>query len=139
MKQNKPSCLLWCAKVMLLVAVVCIAQTKLLAANNKSEIFFNKKNFDDDKKRGRRERSFKNESVVRVVPDAFKKSVHITAKPTNERAIDFLVFDINGNMVADYKMKAGEKRTLNELKKGSYMYHVFAEDEYLASGKIEFR
>ena len=50
-----------------------------------------------------------------------------------------MVFDINGNMVLNYKMKPGEKRKITELKKGSYMYHVFAEDEYLTTGKIVFR
>jgi hypothetical protein len=50
-----------------------------------------------------------------------------------------MVFDINGNMVLNYKMKPGEKRTITELKKGSYMYHVFAEDEYLTTGKIVFK
>jgi len=109
-----------------------------MAANCKSEVFF-KKNFDDNRKHAKKERSFKSESVVRVVPDAFKKSMHITARSTNEKEIDFLVFDINGNMVSDYKMKAGEKKTISDLKKGSYMYHVFADDEYLASGKLEFK
>jgi hypothetical protein len=65
--------------------------------------------------------------------------MHVVARTANEKEIDFLVFDINGNMVLNYKMKAGEKRSISNLKKGAYMYHVFSEDEYLTTGKIEFR
>src|SRR5215469_853910 len=114
MKQNKPTCS-WHSRIILIAVMICLSQSKLMAAHNKTEILFNK-NFDDDKKHSKREKSFKNETVVRVVPDAFKKSMHITARPSNEKEIDFLVFDINGDMVADYKMKAGEKRTISDLK-----------------------
>jgi hypothetical protein len=76
---------------------------------------------------------------VKVFPDAIKKKVHVLARPTNKTEIEFLVFDINGNMVLNYKMKAGERKTISDLKKGSYMYHVFADDEYLMTGKIVFK
>ena len=65
--------------------------------------------------------------------------MHVVARPGNKTEIEFLVFDINGNMVLNYKMKAGEKKTIADLKKGSYMYHVFADDEYLMTGKIVFK
>jgi hypothetical protein len=125
--------------ILLLVAIISLAPTKLLAANNRSEIFISKKNFEDDKKRGKKEKSFKNQNVVKVYPDAIRKAMHVVARSGNAKEIEFLVFDINGNMVLNYKMKAGERRTISELKRGSYMYHVFAEDEYLTTGKIVFR
>jgi hypothetical protein len=111
----------------------------LQAADNIHHIFISKKTYDDEKKPGRKERSFKNQNVVKVYPDIIKKEMHVIAKPGNEKEIEFMVFDVNGNMVLNYKMKAGEKRSISELKKGSYMYHVFAEDEYLTTGKIVFK
>jgi hypothetical protein len=95
--------------------------------------------FDDDKNPVRKEKALKTQSVVKVYPDAIRKVMHVVARQSSEKEIDFLVFDINGNMVLNYKMKPGERKTINELKKGSYMYHVFCEDEYISTGKIEFR
>ena len=139
MKQKKIISLLWRSKILLLVAIISLTQTKLLAANNRSEIFISKKNFEDDKKPAKKEKSFKNQNVVKVYPDVIRKAMHVVARSGNAKEIEFLVFDINGNMVLNYKMKAGERRTITELKRGSYMYHVFAEDEYLTTGKIVFR
>jgi len=126
-------------KIMLSIAVICLSGSKLEATGNANEIFISKKSFEDDKKPAKKEKSFRNQNVVRVYPDIVKKQMHVMAKSGIEKEIEFMVFDINGNMVLDYKMKPGEKRTINELKKGSYMYHVFAEDEYLTTGKIVFR
>ena len=126
-------------KTILSIAVVCLPGSKLQATDSAKEIFISKKAFEDDKKPAKKEKSFKNQNVVKVYPDIMKKEMHVMAKSGIEKEIEFMVFDINGNMVLDYKMKPGEKRTINELKKGSYMYHVFAEDEYLTTGKIVFR
>jgi hypothetical protein len=126
-------------KNILLIVIVCLAQTKLPAATFKKETFIKKNIFDDDKKPAKKERSFRNQNVVKVFPDAIKKSMHIIIRSGSEKEIDFLVFDISGNMILNYKMRPGERRTISNLKKGEYMYHVFAEDEYLTTGKIEFR
>jgi len=126
-------------KTILSIAVICLSGSKLQATNNTSDIFISKKAFEDDKKPAKKEKSFKNQNVVKVYPDMVKKEMHVIAKSGIDKEIEFMVFDINGNMVLNYKMKPGEKRTITELKKGSYMYHVFAEDEYLTTGKIVFR
>ena len=102
-------------------------------------VYIAQKNFEDDKRPARKEHTFKNQDAVKVLPDAIKKAVHVVARPGNKKEIDFLVFDVNGNMVLDYKMKAGERKTISDLEKGSYMYYVFAEDEYLTTGKIVFK
>ncbi len=126
-------------KTILSIAVICLSGSKLEASDNTNEIFISKKTFEDDKKPAKKEKSFRNQNVVKVYPDIMKKEMHVIAKSGIEKEIEFMVFDINGNMVLNYKMKPGEKRTITELKKGSYMYHVFAEDEYLTTGKIVFR
>jgi hypothetical protein len=139
MKQKKIGPSLLRPAVIASATIFCLSQTKSLAADNKTGISVNKHKFDDEKKPGKKVRSLRNQNVVKVYPDALKKSVHVVAKSSNEKEIDFLVFDINGNMVLNYKMKAGEKKTITNLKKGEYMYHVFSNDEYLTTGKIEFR
>lgn len=126
-------------KTILSIAVMCLSGSKLQATGNANEIFISRRSFEDDKKPAKREKSFRNQNVVKVYPDIVKKEMHVIAKSNFEKEIEFMVFDINGNMVLNYKMKPGEKRTITELKKGSYMYHVFAEDEYLTTGKIVFR
>jgi len=126
-------------KTILSIAVICLSGSKLHASDNANEIFISKKTFEDDKKPAKKEKSFRNQNVVKVYPDIMKKEMHVIAKSGIDKEIEFMVFDINGNMVLNYKMKPGEKRKITELKKGSYMYHVFAEDEYLTTGKIVFR
>ena len=126
-------------KIILSTAVICLSGAKLQASGNSNEIFISKNAFEDDKKPAKKEKSFRNQNVVRVYPDIVKKEMHVIAKSGIDKEIEFMVFDINGNMVLNYKMKPGEKRTITDLKKGSYMYHVFAEDEYLTTGKIVFR
>lgn len=124
--------------VFVLFAITCSARPTSFSESN-TRIFIGHKYFDDDKRPARKERAFKNQNVVKVLPDPIKKTVHVIARPGNKKEIDFLVFDVNGNMVLDYKMKAGERKTISDLLKGSYMYYVFAEDEYLMTGKIVFR
>jgi len=126
-------------KTILSIAVICLSGSKLHASDKTNEIFISKKTFEDDKKPAKKEKSFRNQNVVKVYPDIMKKEMHVIAKSGIDKEIEFMVFDINGNMVLNYKMKPGEKRKITELKKGSYMYHVFAEDEYLTTGKIVFR
>jgi len=138
MKQNKATALL-SSLIALPIGIICLTQPKLNATTKVHEMLASKENFEDDKKPAKKEKSFKNQNAVKVFPDVIKKSVHVIARNGNKKEIDFLVFDINGNMVLNYKMKAGERKTINELKKGSYMYHVFAEDEYLTTGKIIFK
>jgi len=137
MNRKPTAILLLSAKLLLLLTLACTVDAKSLSAAINVRVLA--KNFDDDKKPAKKEKSFKNENVVKVFPDAMKKTMHVVARPGNKNDVEFLVFDVNGNMVLDYKMKAGERKTIPDMQKGSYMYYVFAEDEYLMTGKIVFR
>jgi len=127
-----------CLRTLIVILLVCAVTVKPVAAHT-AKIAVAQKNTDDDKKPAKKEKAFKNQTAVKIFPDAIKKTMHVVARSGNKKDIDFLVFDISGNMVLDYKMKAGERKTISDLKKGSYMYHVFADDEYLMTGKIVFR
>ena len=102
--------------ILLIVTFVCTAQNCGNCKTN--EIFNSKKAFEDDKKPAKKEKSFKNQNVVKVFPDTIKKTMHVVARSGMTKEIEFLVFDINGNMVLNYKMQPGERRTISELKKG---------------------
>ena len=122
----------------MLIVSICITQTKLLATS-KTNKTISANFFEDDKGPAKKEKTFKAQNVVKVYPDAIRRAMHVVARQGIEKEIDFLVFDINGNMMLNYKMKPGQKKMINKLKRGSYMYHVFCEDEYISTGKIEFR
>jgi hypothetical protein len=124
----------------LLLAILAASfSTKLLAINSDREISHGHKTFEDDKKTAKKEKSVKNTIAVKVYPDAIKKSMHVIARGTNEKEISFFVFDVEGKMIVDYTMKAGQRKTISSLRRGSYMYHVFCGDEYIGSGRIQFR
>ena len=117
---------------------ICLLQSKPLAASpvTKSSSY---SNFEDDKKPAKKGKSSKMQNAVKIVPDIFKKTMHVTARQGNEKEIDFFVFDVDGNMVMNYKMKAGEKKTVSGLKKGTYVYNVFCDDESIGTGQLEIR
>ena len=74
-------------KIILSAAVVCLSGAKLQAADSSNEIFISKKAFEDDKKPARKEKSFRNQNVVKVYPDIMKKEMHVIAKSGIEKEI----------------------------------------------------
>ena len=125
-------------RFLLLTILIAGFSTKTFATNDDRGISHGKKIFED-KKPAKKEKSLKNTIAIKVYPDAIKKTMHVVAKASNEKEISFYVFDVEGKMILDYTMKAGEKRIINPLRRGSYMYHVFCGDEYIGSGRMQFR
>ena len=80
-----------------------------------------------------------NNNSVKIFPDAVKKHIHVVAKENEGREIDFYVFDLDGTMVKQYKMKERDHIRIQGLAKGVYVYRVFAGDLETASGKFEIR
>ena len=76
-------------KIMLSIAVICLSGSKLEATGNTNEIFI-KKSFEDDKKPAKKEKSFRNQNVVKVYPDIVKKEMHVLAKSGIEKEIEFM-------------------------------------------------
>jgi len=76
---------------------------------------------------------------VKIYPDAVKKVIHVIAKKSNARIIDFFVFDLEGTLIQHTKMKAGDHMKISGLKKGDYVYRVFSGDEETAAGNFEIR
>jgi hypothetical protein len=80
-----------------------------------------------------------NNNSVKIYPDALKREMHVVAKSNEGKVIDFFVFDLQGTLVHNYKMKAREHNLISGLSRGTYVYRVFNGDEETAAGKFEIR
>ncbi len=80
-----------------------------------------------------------NNSSVKIYPDALKRDMHVVAKNNDGKVIDFFVFDVQGTLVQNYKMKAKDHYRISGLARGTYVYRVFNGDEETAAGKFEIR
>ena len=102
----------------------------------------NKTMFEDDKKPAKKRKATRKSTsdvTVKIIPDVLKKALHVVTKSETEKEMTFYVFDMEGTMIMNYKMKGGERKTISGLNKGLYVYHVFCDDEQVATGKLEFR
>lgn len=82
----------------------------------------------------------RNNSSVRIYPDIVKRVMHVVAKEDNDgQGIDFFVFDTEGTLVQHYKMKSGNHEKIAGLKRGKYIFRVFAGDEETATGDFDIR
>ena len=93
---------------------------------------------NDDEKKPKKEKAATS-SAVKVFPDAFKKAMHVVSKSSNEKEMNFFVFNNDGAMVLSYKLKKGERKLIAGLPKGNYTYQVFCDDIQAGSGKMQFR
>jgi hypothetical protein len=80
-----------------------------------------------------------NNSSVKIFPDALKREMHVVAKNNDGKMIDFFVFDVNGTLVQNYKMKEKDHYRITGLARGTYVYRVFNGDEETATGNFEIR
>lgn len=80
-----------------------------------------------------------NNSSVKIYPDVLKREMHVVAKENDGKVIDFFVFDLEGTLVQNYKMKEKDHYRIAGLARGTYVYRVFNGDEETASGKFEIR
>ncbi|NOT50442.1 MAG: hypothetical protein HOP10_04100 [Chitinophagaceae bacterium] len=80
-----------------------------------------------------------NNSSVKISPDVLKREMHVVAKDNDGKLIDFFVFDIQGTLIQNYKMKAKDHYRIAGLARGTYIYRVFCGDEETAAGKFEIR
>lgn len=60
----------------------------------------------------------------------------LTVFSESKEAVHFYVFDVEGVLLFHALLSPGEKRTINDLKKGAYSYDVFHKDESVEQGKI---
>ncbi len=80
-----------------------------------------------------------NNSTVKIYPDIIKREMHVVAKENDGNEISFFVFDVQGTLMQQYKMKPKDHYRIAGLKKGIYIYRVFNGDQEAATGKFEIR
>ena len=80
-----------------------------------------------------------NNNSVKIYPDIVKRDMHVIAKDNEGKDVDFFVFDLQGTLMQNYKMKAKDHIKISGLARGSYVYRVFRGDEETAAGKFEIR
>lgn len=80
-----------------------------------------------------------NNSTVKIYPDIIKREMHVVAKENDGKEISFFVFDVQGTLMQQYKMKPKDHYRVAGLKKGVYIYRVFSGDQESATGKFEIR
>jgi hypothetical protein len=80
-----------------------------------------------------------NNSSIKIYPDAFKRIMHVIAKGNKGKEIDFFVFDLQANLIKNYKMKEKDQVKIEGLARGTYVYRVFCGDEETASGNFEIK
>jgi hypothetical protein len=80
--------------------------------------------------------SSRNNTSVKIFPDALKRVMHVVAKENEGKEVDFFVFDMQGTLMLNYKMKSGDHQKITGLSRGTYEYRVFTGDEQTANGKF---
>ena len=83
--------------------------------------------------------SSRNNSSIKIYPDVLRKEMHVVAKENEGKEIDFFVFDLQGTLMQNCKMKSKDHCRISGLAKGSYVYRVFCGDAETAAGKFEIR
>lgn len=110
-----------------------------------------------EKKPNKKERTERNKTAIKIYPDAWKRIMHVVVKGKTQKTsqkialaendqtgeteneIDFFVFDMQGTLILNYKMKTGSHERIAGLARGTYIYRVFTGDEETASGDFEIK
>lgn len=72
---------------------------------------------------------------VRLYPNPTSTG-KITINSTSSEPLHFYVFDLESTLLYRIELKGKEQKTIGDLKKGTYMYDVFLNDESIEQGKI---
>jgi len=92
-----------------------------------------------EKKPSKKTRSTRSKGYIKVYPDAFKRMIHVVTKEKETEEIDFFVFDMQGTLILNYKMKPGSHERIVGLARGTYIYRVFEGDEETTNGDFEIK
>lgn len=81
----------------------------------------------------------KNAVPVVVMQAQGHKITAMVKSNCSKQKLHFYLFDLEGTMVHQSTLENRDKNTVAELKKGTYIYTVFANDESIDEGKIEIK
>lgn len=72
---------------------------------------------------------------VRLYPNPTTNGI-VTVNSNANEILHFYVFDLEGTLLHQIELKGKEQKTITNLKKGTYTYDVFKDDESIEQGKI---
>ena len=72
--------------------------------------------------------------AVKLYPNPSYGKLSVSA--TTSSLLHFYVFDLEGTLVFQAVLNNNESKTIENLKKGTYLYDVFEQDESIEEGKI---
>lgn len=73
-------------------------------------------------------------NAVKLYPNPSFGKVSVSANTAS--SLHFYVFDLEGTLVYQAVLNNKERKTIDNLKKGTYLYDVFEKDESIEEGKI---
>ena len=76
--------------------------------------------------------------VVKLYPNPSYNGT-VTISSNSDKPLHFYVFDVEGTLLHQVVLKEKEKQTINNLKKGTYVYDAFLNDEGVDHGSISVR
>ncbi len=74
-------------------------------------------------------------NCVRLYPNPTSDGI-IKVNSNSSEPLHFYIFDLEGVLISRVSLGAKEQKTISDLKKGTYMYDVFKNDESIEQGKI---
>jgi hypothetical protein len=79
-------------------------------------------------------KSIHGKGVVKLYPNPSFGKVSVSAATSS--SLHFYVFDLDGTLIYQTVLNNKERKTIENLKKGTYLYDVFEKDESIEEGKI---
>ena len=73
-------------------------------------------------------------NAVKLYPNPSYGKVSVSSNTSS--TLHFYIFDLDGTLVFQVVLNDKEKKTIDHLKKGTYLYDVFEKDESIEEGKI---
>ena len=74
-------------------------------------------------------------NIVRIFPNpSYNGTISVSSTITDK--IHFYIFDLEGTLIHQSILKNKQKQTIENLKKGVYMYDVFKDDVSAEHGKL---
>ena len=83
---------------------------------------------------GIKSKSVQGKSAVKLYPNPSYGKLSVSANASS--TLHFYIFDLEGTLVYQAVLDNKEKKTIENLKKGTYLYDVFQKDESIEEGKI---
>lgn len=72
--------------------------------------------------------------AVKLYPNPSYGKITVSANANSP--LHFYIFDLEGTLVYQTVLNNKERKTIDQLRKGTYLYDVFEKDESIEEGKI---